>query len=607
MNTKRIALSIGMLAAFVIPAMGKTESAVDSKIDRVMVYHDRAHVTRIARFSVNGGVIDALFTGLPGIIDDDTVRARVVTPSSAKILDLEVRSIVQEKAADPKAVALQAKLADLMEEKARVDASLKLIAVEDEYLTGVRKSFLAAFAVRGKGDEITSARPSVQEIDALIKYISTRQMSNSLSLIREQKSQQSVAARMAVVQHELAKLESGAGRATKAVRVSIDAAQGTVTMELSYHITSVEWKPGYDIRVFLDEKRTEFAGYGIVSQSSGEDWLDAQIGFSTAQPSVRGSLPDLIPVYAIPPDRIPQNRGLVVSGKRYSTQQEANRSLLDNVATSSRNDALTESAAGDRRAGSLVFSVPRRADIPSDGSPHRIAISRESFPVKFEYLSIPKLSPYAFLQTLGVNALPTPILRGDLNIFLGNDFVGSSSTANILPGEDFELSLTVNENIRVTRTLEERDERTSGFLGNQTRASYSFTIKVENYTGSAIVMNILDQIPVSGTEDVIVEGISFSREPQVRTKQGIVKWHFPMQPKETTSITFSFTVIGPKEKGVAFFRTTLPPSVYLQQLMESAGTVSRKSSVPAAQAPMRMEENDYQMEKNAPSLRQKLY
>ncbi|MEK6795279.1 MAG: mucoidy inhibitor MuiA family protein [Spirochaetota bacterium] len=602
MNTKLISLCIGILAISVIPAAGKTESVVDSKIDRVMVYHDRAHVTRTARLSSGGGIVDAVFTSLPGIISDESVRARVLTPASAKILDLEVRSVAEEKAADPKAQVLETKLRELQEEKARIDANLRMISVEDEYLAGVRKSFLAAFAVRGKGDELSSARPSVQEIDSLLKYFTTRNMSNALLLIREQKAQQSVASRIAVVQHDLSKLESGAGRATKTARVTVETAGASVVMlELSYHIASVAWNPGYDIRVLLDEKKTEFTGYGVVSQSSGEDWIDATIGFSTAQPSVRGTLPDLVPVYAIPPDRIPQNRGLVVSGKKYATQQEANRSLLDNVTVgqSRSSDALSETtASGDRRAGSLVFSVPKRADIPSDGSPHRTSISRESFPVHFEYLSIPKLSPYAFLQALGSNTLTTPILKGDLNIFLGNDFVGSSSTGNILPGEDFELSLSVNENIRVTRTLEERDEKTSGFLGNQTRASYSFLIKVENYTGSAIVMNLLDQIPVSGSEDVVVEGITFSREPSFRNKQGIIKWHFPMQSKETATISFSFTVIGPKEKGVAFFRTTLPPSVYLQQLMDS---VVRK-------APMQMDESDYRPEKSAaPSMRQKMY
>lgn len=111
-------------------------------------------------------------------------------------------------------------------------------------------------------------------------------------------------------------------------------------------------------------------------------------------------------------------------------------------------------------------------------------------------------------------------------------------------------------------------------------------------------MNLLDQIPVSGSEDVVVEGITFSREPSFRNKQGIIKWHFPMQSKETATISFSFTVIGPKEKGVAFFRTTLPPSVYLQQLMDS---VVRK-------APMQMDESDYRPEKSAaPSMRQKMY
>ncbi|MBI4978149.1 MAG: mucoidy inhibitor MuiA family protein [Spirochaetes bacterium] len=593
-----IVLATGLVFA------AKSEEVVVSKIDRVMVYRDRAFVTRVARLSVGAaGVVDAVFPGLPNLLADDSVRAKV-TPATVKILDVQVKSVSHEQAADPKAQVLQERLQGLDEEKGRIESRLRVLSIENDYLDGVRKSYLNAFSglrpkSAGGGDE-SPARPSVQELDALLKFLVDKHQSNALAVQREQKSLQTLLVRIGVVKHDLAQLESGGGRETKTVRVTVETAGAPVEIELAYQIMSVEWSPGYDIRVLLDEKKTEFTGYGVVSQSSGEDWLQAQIGFSTAVPAVRGWVPDLVPVYAIPQANLPSDRRSTAGGRRLATQQEANRMLLDNVAEKESGGAggdgsLTEtSSSGDGRAGSLVFTVPKRADIPSDGSPHRTMLSLDTFPVRFEYLCVPKLSPHAFLQAVGSNTLTTPILRGNLNIFLGGDFVGSSFTENILPGEPFELTLSVNENIRVTRTLEEREEKTSGLLGDRIRSTFTFNIKVENYTGSEIVMNILDQVPVSGTEDVTVEGFVFSREPVIRNKQGIVKWQLSMKPKETVNITFSFTVSAPKDKGLAFIRTALPPSVYLQQLNEVKG----KKDI----------EQDFNFEKKAaPGMRMKQY
>jgi uncharacterized protein (TIGR02231 family) len=238
-----------------------------------------------------------------------------------------------------------------------------------------------------------------------------------------------------------------------------------------------------------------------------------------------------------------------------------------------------------------VFQVPKRADIPSDGSAHRTAISRQTFPVKFEYICTPKLSPYAYLQAVGTNTLAAPILRGDLNIFMGNDFVGSSYTDNILPGEDFELVLSVNENIRVTRSLEEKEEKEAGFLGGTKRIDYRFLIKIENYSGSDIIMNIFDQIPVSRTSEIEIKNVAFSREPQRKDVKGICKWQFPMKPKETVNLTFSFTVAVPKDKEAAFFRTKLSPAMYLDQLSTGAAE--------------EYDMNEYKRQEKAPALRMK--
>ncbi|HDP79561.1 MAG TPA: mucoidy inhibitor MuiA family protein [Spirochaetes bacterium] len=601
----------GMVALLVAErGAGETGKSVTvpSRIDRVMVYHDRALVTRRGEAQLKEpGVYDLVFRDLPSLIQDDSVRATADGKAPVKILDVEVRSYDLEHSPDEKTRQLRERLRTLLDESRSISDRLQVIQIEKDYLNEVKNSFL--YGRQGGAEKDTAVRPyrlSIKEYEEMLDYLNRKHLENRANGFRLQAKSIEVGKKIAVVKGELEKLQGSESALykKKLVKVTVETVRSvSLGMEISYINYRVNWNPGYDIRVLTAENATEFTGYGVVSHSSGEDWVNARVSYSTAQPARRGWIPDLVPLYATVSSKVVRGAVGKIMREKNISQQAMNRSILDNVlAESSEKPSDGEQALGedgsmetqDKRLGSLVFDVPKRARIPGDGSPHRTAISRHRFPVKFEYLSIPKLSPYAYLQALGKNTLDTPILQGDLNIYMGSDFVGSSFTGNILPGEEFELMLGINENIRVRRTLEERHEKKGGFLSAGRKISYGFSIRVENYSGREIVMNLVDQIPVSETSEVEVRDVSFSDTPQKRLKNGIVKWQFPMKSGASKTIAFSFTVVAPENSEVAFFTTKLPPSQYLQN-----------------KDAQRRDEYEYQqqerIQKKAPALRQKMY
>ena len=563
---------------------GKNERKAESKIDRVMVYHDRALITRVVKLdNLLPGANDIIFPNLPELVLDDSVRAKITDGAEAKILDVEVKTVRLEKAPEVKIRQLQEKQQSLEEEKKRIQNRIKVLKLEMEYLNGARESFLESGSRIRKGQGEThlyteGSRLKIGEYDAMLNFLKDKYAANADTQQKEEAKIREVEIQAGLVRAELVRLNAGQSSSPnkKSVKVTVDVPRaGSCQIELSYINYNISWKPGYDIRVLADEKKTEFTGYGVIKQNSGEDWTNAKISYSTAQPAVRGWLPELVPLYAtVSTKLLPVSSGKSTGGIRgYANQSAVNKAVLggedelkDKVMAGEleTETTMTESTM-ERKAGSVVFHVPRRADIPSDGSPHRTAISRQLFPVHFEYISVPKLSPYAYLQAIGSNNMSVPILRGDLNIFMGNDFVGSSNTDTIPPGQNFELTLSVNENIRVTRILDEKEQKKEGFLGGSQKTTYAFIIKVENYTGSDIVMNILDQIPVSETDEIEIDNVTFSHKPLKQGKNGIVKWQLNMKSRETVMINFSFTVHAPKGKEAAFFRTDLAPAVYLQK------------------------------------------
>lgn len=159
-----------------------------------------------------------------------------------------------------------------------------------------------------------------------------------------------------------------------------------------------------------------------------------------------------------------------------------------------------------------------------------------------------------------------PILKGDLNIFLENNFVGSSSADMILPGEDFELTLSVNENIRVKRSLEEMKIYNPGMLSSKRKAKFSFLVTIENYSKENIKIHIVDQIPVSKIEDIEITDLKFSHKPVMKNKKGIVKWTFQMASKKKVQLRMEFYISFPKEKNLQFYKSSLRPNQSLMDL-----------------------------------------
>ena len=62
---------------------------------------------------------------------------------------------------------------------------------------------------------------------------------------------------------------------------------------MSYIVYRASWTPKYDIRVFGKEKKMIINYFGIIQQTTGEDWTDTKISLSTAVPSIDGNVPEI--------------------------------------------------------------------------------------------------------------------------------------------------------------------------------------------------------------------------------------------------------------------------------------------------------------------------
>ena len=164
------------------------------------------------------------------------------------------------------------------------------------------------------------------------------------------------------------------------------------------------------------------------------------------------------------------------------------------------------------------------------------------------YETTPKLSQFAYLKAAATNNTAAPFLAGQVNIFVGPDFVGTGSIATVAPTEPFDLFLGVDEGIRVKR--EEVKDKTgkAGLFRNRQKKVFAYKITIENYKDKPARVIVYDQLPISANDDIKVA--AGETLPALDKDTGKLTWTLDLKPREKRDLTFDFTVDWPEGKPV---------------------------------------------------------
>lgn len=294
-----------------------------------------------------------------------------------------------------------------------------------------------------------------KDLDDTLKFLDTKLRENYSQvlevdlLIREMKK------KMEALERELAQIKGPAKKIKRTIIVELEVSKaGTLDLNVSYLVRGASWQPIYDARASFEKSEVELVSYGIVRQSTGEDWNDVEIALSTAKPSIGGRMPYVEPWFL----RIYQPQRAMkewrISNNMALTEQYA---AFTPVKDKGIGGVEVEYATAEEKGIAVVYKLPRKGTVKADGSEHKLPVSTQTLTAKFQYSTYPRVAPYAYLGSRVTNAKDLQLLAGRVNIFLEGDFVGTSSIDNIGPQEEFDLYLGVDENVKVKRELMEKE------------------------------------------------------------------------------------------------------------------------------------------------------
>ncbi len=196
---------------------------------------------------------------------------------------------------------------------------------------------------------------------------------------------------------------------------------------------------------------------------------------------------------------------------------------------------------------SYVFNTPGENNIPSDGEPHKIPIAFETLKADFEYSSAPRLKQYAYLQGKVKNSTEYPFIAGDINVFFGNNFVGTSAINTVIPSEKFDVSLGIDEGIKITRQkMKDLVEN-----GKRIKRTYGYKITVKNLKKTKEILTVNEQYPVTRNDKIKIKLVSPKFDDEkleygIKEKaNGLIEWKMELGPQEKKEMELEYILEYP--------------------------------------------------------------
>jgi uncharacterized protein (TIGR02231 family) len=523
-------------------------TGLEAPIAGVTVFKDGARVQRGAEVSLEPGLWPMVIGNLPASVDRDSVRV-AARGRDVALLNVEIHRRYRT---DP-----------LREETARLRLEVEkcrdaVQALDDEDTAEqARLGFLdhlSGAAATALARALSFGRAGHDDLARMAEHLDTGTAS-TLARRRDIGARRRTAQReLQAAEQRLADAESRADRpgAFAEVSATLEARAATrAEVEVSYHVPGASWRPLYDLA--LAGERLAVTYLAEVTQQTGEDWPAVEMVLSTTRHGLHQTLPELDPWYIGRAQPIPRSlaAGRPMGSVRAALEQGALTTLSATAAGPGAPETGLPQAVplaaetGESGAG-LAYRVARPLAVPADGAPHNTTVARFELDASLDHLAVPALAPEAYLRATVTNSSPLLLLPGPARVFHDTQFMGETSLETIAAGEEFELQLGVDDQIRIERKLRRRST-SKAVIGGTRTIDIGYEITVENHRPRPIRVSVHDHIPVSTDGDIKVRLREASPKPDEQNDLGELTWELSLESGHAATIRHRFTVEHPAQ------------------------------------------------------------
>jgi uncharacterized protein (TIGR02231 family) len=527
-----------------------TSASIATQITAVTVYTDRALIVRHGTIHLTGTERQLILTNLPPTLDPESIRVSGKGQIPVKIQGVTTDRQYTIEPVIERIAELTAEIDRLETDKRHLQYQINTIALQSSFIYGLREKTETTFS-----RSLANQQIGLEDTQNLLNFIGTKNAEYARATEDLQQQQRQIDKHIKTCQLQLRQVQTTHSKESLELRVGIEpTGAGEFQLEVVYVIDRASWTPRYDLRVNISSNTIQLNYLAEIVQTTGEDWSNVSLTLSTAKPGLGTLPPKLTPWYIDAPAPVPAAPMMMMRARASSVDMDYELAAPAGSALSETNDSDTlamkydaETVVADvSQQGSVVtFQLAGGGDIPSDGNPHKVTILHDRYPCKLEYIAMPRLVSFAYLQAKAKNRPDgATLLPGTANIFRDDTFVGTTNLENIAPGQEFKLNLGIDEGIKIDRELIER-QVDKKFIGGNRRITFAYRLTITNLLATPNHIQIEDQIPHSHNEQIKVKIIKIS--PQIQLGElGKLTWELDLPANAKTEIYYQFSIDHPE-------------------------------------------------------------
>jgi uncharacterized protein (TIGR02231 family) len=544
-------LFISAICVIITTSLAFAEDIVPSRIKEVTLFSRQALIQREAFATINKGLQELLLEVEAFRIDKDSLSAKIF--GSGEIFSVQFKEIHVKESPREDIKILEQKIEKLKQTRRTLTDKKDVLNKKELFLN----SLITFSHTQGSRDFKTSY-PSIEDMEKILKFLASQ-----LYTINTQKQDldskiENIDKEIKVLERELISLQEPVKKTKKFIAVLFKSArEQKIKIEATYITRRAQWAPLYKASIPLTLHEVDLAMFSKIQQKTGENWKNVALTISNVIPLQGVNLPS--PDTWILDIQRPQARRLKSFGRvamekaapAVSVQETNDKADFDQI---QEEEATFAYARKEELPLSFEYKIPQMLDVESRNKETILPLFGRKLEGEFFYYAIPGKSPLTFLVCQA--KADKELLSGPLQVYFGGRFTGKTFLQEKKPGENFNLNLGADREVKIKRE-KIKDKVKETFFGQLDRDTVvrelSFKITMENLKDKPVKLKVLDTIPVSRTDKVKVKDISIKPEPAEKNyqdREGVLLWEYQLQSKEKKEITIEFVVTHPKNQPV---------------------------------------------------------
>lgn len=525
------------VALLPLPALADTFE-VQGRVTAVTLYPWGASVTRRAEVNLPPGAHEVIVTNLPA--DTDPATLRVQPPAGATLGAVNLQAGRLPPSGLPKTPAVQAAedaveaaTARLAEAQAAIDAVLLKAAAAQEQVAFLHN--LGSSDSAAAGDPVALSRAvGAEALVALQTAHAAEAEARALDPARKDAEAALTDARQA-----LAALTEGLAPPAALTLSLGTAAPVTAPIEVTTFTPAAQWQPVYDLHLtrLTGAPALRLDRGVVVSQSSDEDWIGADLTLSTARPSGQSQPTEVEPrrIESVPVD----------DGGHVAPLVESDMRAMSAPAAAPMVAAQADLAM---QGATVTWHYANPIDIRNGVENLRLSLGGADLAPQVVAEAVPMADASAYLVADTVNTTGQVLLPGTATLYADGAMIGTQDLPLTPEGEDLKLGFGPIDGLLVERVIPDKAAGERGLIARENRQVEQAVLRLRNLTAESWPVRLIDRVPYSEQTDLTVSWTANPAPASVDDddRRGVLVWRLDLPAGQTAEVELTTTITWPQ-------------------------------------------------------------